>query len=329
MQTEPPNSSSKKKKKKMKLDRISNLQDDVTQQILSYLPIRDAVRTRILSRNWRCKCSTIPCLVFDDRCCVSDQTDRETKRMRKRKTSFSSIVDQVLALHTGSIETFTLSRQNKHLDARDIDRWIFGLSQRSIKKFVLDQWKGTPYNVSSRLFMFRDLIHLELYNCVLDLPLTFKGFRALKILNLQMVRIAQDVFEKMIGYCPLIERLILCDFQGITHLNIDATNLQYLMVDGAFEDVDIGMNTSNLVHVTIIQQKAASSSCSNFLKFFSQLTRVEKLSIDGFFLEVMDYVTNFMYFDHLIYMVFFSSSLLLVPCKRSCRSHIYVSSLFA
>lgn len=312
----------------MKLDRISSLQDDVTQQILSYLPIRDAVRTRILSRTWRCKCSMLPCLVFDDRCCLSDQTDTTTKSKRKR-TSFSSIVDQVLALHTGSIETFTISRQNKHLDARDIDRWIFGLSQRSIKKFILEQWKGLPYNVSSRLFMFRDLIHLELYNCSLDLPSTFKGFRTLKILNLQMASIAQDVFEKMIGCCPLLERLILCDFQGITHLNIDAPNLQYLTVDGPFEDVDIGINTSNLVHVTIIQQKAASSSCSNFLKFFSQLTRVEKLSIDGFFLEVMDYVTNFMYFDHLIYMVFFCSSLLLVPCKRSCRNHIYVSSLFA
>ncbi|KAK9941811.1 hypothetical protein M0R45_007505 [Rubus argutus] len=42
-------------KRDVKLDRISNLPSDVTEKILSRLPIRDAVRTNVLSRQWRYK----------------------------------------------------------------------------------------------------------------------------------------------------------------------------------------------------------------------------------------------------------------------------------
>ncbi|KAM5572638.1 hypothetical protein ABKV19_012601 [Rosa sericea] len=277
----PPEPPPIKKKKRMKLDRISNLEHDVTQQILSCLPIRDAVRTRILSRTWKSKCDDLPCLVFDDRCCLSDQTGTK----RKRETTFENIVDHVLVSQIGSIHTFKISFQNKNLAAADIDRWIYRLSKSSVKKCTLELWRGPPYYVSSSLFLCQDLIHLELYNCLLKPPSTFKGFWKLKTLNIQMVTITQDMFEKMVACSPLLEKLILCDFNGIKTLNIDAPKLQYLTVEGAFEDIDIGMNTLNLVHVSIEQQKAASISCTNFFKFFSQLTRIKSLSIDGFFLE--------------------------------------------
>ncbi|XVF43344.1 hypothetical protein PTKIN_Ptkin02bG0033000 [Pterospermum kingtungense] len=46
-------------------DIISNLPDNITEQILARLSIRDAVRTSVLSRNWRYRWTTIPHLVFD------------------------------------------------------------------------------------------------------------------------------------------------------------------------------------------------------------------------------------------------------------------------
>lgn len=156
----------------MKRDRISNLHDDVIQQILSCLPIRDAVWTRILCRKWKSKCDSLPCLVFDDRCCLWDQAG----------TTFECIVDHVLLFQIGSIHTFKISCQNKDLAAADLDRWIYRVSKSSVKKFTLVLRRGPPYNVSSSLFLCKNLVHLELYNCVLKLPSTFKGFRILKIL---------------------------------------------------------------------------------------------------------------------------------------------------
>ncbi|XVF43353.1 hypothetical protein PTKIN_Ptkin02bG0033600 [Pterospermum kingtungense] len=48
-------------------DIISNLPDNITERILARLPIQDAVRTSVLSRNWRYKWTTLPDLVFDAR----------------------------------------------------------------------------------------------------------------------------------------------------------------------------------------------------------------------------------------------------------------------
>ncbi|POO03183.1 F-box domain containing protein [Trema orientale] len=51
---------------RMKLDRISDLQENVTDEILSLLPIQDAVRTSLLSSKWRYKWTMLPdlCLIF-------------------------------------------------------------------------------------------------------------------------------------------------------------------------------------------------------------------------------------------------------------------------
>jgi hypothetical protein len=46
-------------------DRISCLPGHLTDQILSFLPIKEAVRTSVLSSKWRKKWYTIPNLVFD------------------------------------------------------------------------------------------------------------------------------------------------------------------------------------------------------------------------------------------------------------------------
>ncbi|PRQ22298.1 putative F-box domain-containing protein [Rosa chinensis] len=48
----------------MELDRISSLPNDVTEKILSRLPLREAVRTRVLSSKWRYKSEMLQDLVL-------------------------------------------------------------------------------------------------------------------------------------------------------------------------------------------------------------------------------------------------------------------------
>jgi hypothetical protein len=43
------------------------------------------------------------------------------------------------------------------------------------------------------------------------------------------VTMAQDVFGNLISSCPLLERLTLMNFDGFTHLNIDAPKLQFFL----------------------------------------------------------------------------------------------------
>jgi len=83
-------------------DGISWLPGDVADHILSYLPIRDAVRTSVLSTNWRKKWYTLPNLVFD-RQCVSAEASQDPLVVESK---FSKIVDHVLLLHSGPINMF-------------------------------------------------------------------------------------------------------------------------------------------------------------------------------------------------------------------------------
>ncbi|KAK9941790.1 hypothetical protein M0R45_007484 [Rubus argutus] len=201
----------------LELDRISNLPNDVTEKILSRLPLREAVRTIVLSSKWRYKSDMLRDLVFDDRC-VSTRSG----------VTFVNIVDHVLLLHTSPIDKFKLSRKDE-LATRDMDRWIFHLSKNLvIKDMILKIWNWNPYNIPSCLFSYQDIVKLELQWCLLRPPSTFKGFRDLKSLDIMLVYLAQDVNENLVGGSPLLEILKLRSCTGFTNVKMDAPNLRII-----------------------------------------------------------------------------------------------------
>lgn len=268
-------------------DKISNLPAHVVDQILSQLPIRDAVRTSVLSSKWRYKWATIPHLVFDNLCVSVPSQDQILV-----KNKLVNVVDHVLLLHNGPIFKFKLSHQDL-LGVTDIDRWILYISRSSVKEFILEIWKGQRYKVPSSLFCCQDLIHLELFNCLLKPPTTFKGFRNLKSLDLQHITLAQDVFENLIFSSPMLERLTLMNFDGFSRLNIDAPNLQFFDIGGIFEDVRF----ENTFHLSLVsiglyvnvkkEQICGPGSSSKLLKFFVHLPHVRRLEIQSYFLKYL------------------------------------------
>ncbi|PNY17087.1 F-box/FBD/LRR-repeat protein, partial [Trifolium pratense] len=213
-------------------DRISCLPDLIINQILSHLSIKEAVRTSVLSSMWRNKWSTQLDLVFD-RQCVSGATSQDPSVIESK---FLRIVDHVLLLHSGPINKFEVSDSGCDLigvnSMADIDRWIRHLIGRSIKELVLDIWFEQRYKIPWCLFSCQSLCRLNLYCCWLKPPTTFEGFRNLKSLELERVTVAQDAFEHLISSSPLLEKLILTDFHGFTHINIHAPNLKYIQITG-------------------------------------------------------------------------------------------------
>ncbi|RXH99679.1 hypothetical protein DVH24_021481 [Malus domestica] len=100
-------------------------------------------------------------------------------------------------------------------------------------------------------------------------PSTFKGFGNLKTLYMQNVSMDQDVLENLIVCCPLLWMLALVDYDGFTHLKIDALNLSYLYFKELI-DIGICLTSTLIVHVANDQSRSARS-CSNMLKFFVHL----------------------------------------------------------
>lgn len=266
-------------------DNISNLPQSIIETILTKLPLRDAVRTSILSSKWRYKWASLTQLEFDDKC-VYGTHDRALAEINLVK-----FVSRFLFLHDGPIHRFTLSTAYLQ-SSPDVDQWLLFLSRKDVKELILELGDGEWFRVPSCLFSYRKLVRLELVRCELDPPSSFKGFPFLKHLNLQQVLIAPDVVENLISSCPLLESLTLSYFDSL-ELNIRAPNLKYLILEGEFKDICLE-NTPMLVAISVamymtddIAEHFEQISSCNFDKFLGGVPSLQKLIGHIYFTKYM------------------------------------------
>ncbi|XP_058080863.1 F-box/FBD/LRR-repeat protein At1g13570-like isoform X4 [Magnolia sinica] len=259
------------------LDLISNLPVDAYNAILMCLPLRDAVRTSILSRKWRYRWASIPHLVFDGiKRCAIDLAD---------------IVNGVLLVHNGPVHKFVCSYYVKA--PYHLDQWILFLSKNGIKQLTLGFLQHS-YRVHSRLFSCQAPSDLHLTGCKINPPPAFEGFRGLRNLYLQRVCIANDELERLILKCPLLETLTLKNcYSRLIHFVINALNLRHLCLSGEFKDLQI-TNSPLLITAAIDltrniygAEHLEQGGVCNLIKILGSLHHIEKLELQGYLLEVI------------------------------------------
>lgn len=257
------------------MDIISDLPQSIIENILTRLPIGDAVRTSILSTKWRYRWTMVTELVFDGNC-VAPSNDRALL-----ERSFVKFVTRALFLHQGPIHKFKLSTSNLQW-CPDIDQWLLFLSRTDIKELILELGETEWFRVPSCLFNCSRLTHLELHRCDFDPPLDFKGFLSLKSLNLHQVLVAPEAIESLISCCPVLESLSLT-YSDSLDLNINAPNLKYLCLEGEFKDICLE-NTPNLLEISVamymnddIAEHFEQGSSCNFTNFLGGVPLLQKL----------------------------------------------------
>ncbi|CAM8901741.1 unnamed protein product [Rhodiola kirilowii] len=219
-------------------DRISDIPSDIISSILDRLPIRDAVATSILSRDWRHKWRRIPNLIFDDKFADHVIIPRMEGDGERIHLEYSYIVDRILFLHIGPIQKFVLqikySDHDPHTPALPFDllsSWMLLISQKEVKELTIQ----APYeiiNLPSYLFHCDQLQHLKLDVDTLTIhpPHDFRGFCSLISLDLSVYKNG-TVISDLISKCPLLERLSLNIISLSHHLVIDAPRLRFLNVE--------------------------------------------------------------------------------------------------
>lgn len=209
------------------VDLISNVPEDIVYSILVRMPIREAIRTSILSRKWRYKWNFIPDIVFNKDCLMEGAST----------TTHATVVDHVLLHHVGStISKFTCRSYVPRCS--HIDSWILFLSRNGIKKLTLAiRPTDDRYDVPSSIFLCQELCHLHLSYCYLKVAPTFNDFHNLLVLKLVYSIISTDDLACLISKSPLLERLTLEVFRASGCLNIHAPNLHHLKLHGIFQDV--------------------------------------------------------------------------------------------
>ncbi|KAI7749546.1 hypothetical protein M8C21_021913, partial [Ambrosia artemisiifolia] len=206
------------------MDRISKLPVGVIETILCLLPIHEAARTSILSREWRYRWITIPKLVFnEDMFEVSDYVSEPSvleqtfdkpshrKVMTTRCKLFYAIY-QVLFMHEGPIHEFTLSMEVDR-SCVEIDHIIRHLSKKNTVKILKLELKWV-YKLPLSLFSLHKLTGLYLSGCVLDHQPSSNVFRSLTTLYLDNIRTCKKELLCLVSSCPSLKRLTILSDAG-------------------------------------------------------------------------------------------------------------------
>ncbi|CAK9157356.1 unnamed protein product [Ilex paraguariensis] len=216
-------------------DMISNLPGNVIETILMRLPIRDAVRTSILSRKWRYIWAKLPEIVFDDTLC-----QESVENQHGAKTKLAETIYQVLLLHHGPILKFTLSIPGLE-SSYEIDQLILFLLRNGIEDFTLQMRESEPYKLPAAFFSCIQMKYLDLHFCVFKPSPSFKGFSRLTSLKFCEVNVGREIIESLISNCPLLEqftlKLTLEISDSINYLEINAPNLKFFFFQGILKSI--------------------------------------------------------------------------------------------
>ncbi|XP_060214585.1 F-box/FBD/LRR-repeat protein At1g13570-like isoform X1 [Lycium barbarum] len=244
-------------------DVVSNLPDSVIDEILMRLPLRDAVRTSILSKKWRCNWCRLPQLTLDR------TLWKTTDDLMSPTIGFTNIVHHFLTLHTGQISKFILDIHDLETCPK-INNLISFLSRNDIQHLVVQlPFTSKPYKLHSSIFTCSQLRHLVLAHCLIRPPLLFKGFDRLISLELIEVTISSELVGSLISHCPLLEHLVLeqhkqDDVSG--HIEISAPKLRSFFFIG-------GINFLHLKNVPLLS-KVSYKPLAFFILAECDLTKI-------------------------------------------------------
>ncbi|GMI85278.1 hypothetical protein like AT3G59190 [Hibiscus trionum] len=209
------------------LDRINSLPDPILCHILSFLPIKDAVRTSVVSPRWRYLFASMPTLDFQD--CLSNISSRLALE------NFKNFVDRILFFPIRqTLECFRLyeSRTRDH-DYTRVNGWIRAALRRGVKEIDF-RYKTSPV-LPTFLFTSQSLMTLKL-NIDDDMKVPCKVcLPNLKSLHLKNMKFSDgDSIHRLISGCLALEDLVmeLPDLpRNISKLNIDSISLKRLALD--------------------------------------------------------------------------------------------------
>lgn len=274
-------------------DIISELPANIIENILMCMPLRDAVRTSVLSKKWKYNWVKLPQLVFDDTLCQEWTQDQQSNRNRffrsnkKTRNRFLFTIYQVMLLHRGPILKFILSIYGLK-SCSQIDTFIMFLSSNGVQEFTLQIWRGEPHKLPSSLFSCQKLTHLNLRYCVFTPPTTFNGFSRVVCLEFCEVIIKAKTLASLVSSCPLLEQLTLESSTTFGCLEIDAPNLKVLHLVGIFNSICF-KNTSHLAIVSMCfppnGMRFNEGGTFDWVNLFRSLPVLENLHMAGYYVK--------------------------------------------
>uniref|UniRef100_A0A251VQ15 Putative F-box domain, Leucine-rich repeat domain, L domain-like protein n=1 Tax=Helianthus annuus TaxID=4232 RepID=A0A251VQ15_HELAN len=257
-------------------DIISNFPEDLINPILERLPVKDAVRTSVLSKRWRYRWTTMRKLDL-----IHGFSGQFLKIGAFSCHGFTRVISQIMIHHQGPILTFLLHIPKEIvLDSfQEVDQWMLILSRNNVRKITIVNL-NLIYQIPYSVFSCLELTALGLNKCIFKPPLAFKGFPNLQVIILTNVNFGVNLGGTVINL-PQLKGLILYGCGNVNNFNIKAEKLQNLCVTGCPDANAMVLQLLHSEHLNSVHICRLSRS----IKDFSQVKRFS-FTIDGYFLKV-------------------------------------------
>ncbi|XP_050224286.1 F-box/FBD/LRR-repeat protein At1g13570-like [Mercurialis annua] len=249
------NHHTKKIKRSSRADRISNLPSHIIDKILICLPIKEAVKTSVLSTKWRFNWRYLSKLVFDGTL-IQTSGNPSTENRSITKPFFDMY--KVLLLHRGSIFHFSLRIPTLNIYP-EINQLMLYLSEKDVQEIMFKVFSCST-SVPSYLFSCVTLRSLDLSICKFKAPSAFQGFVKLISLRFEAVHFETDVFETFISKCPLLERLSIIGCDNTSSLHIDIPYLKFFHFMGRSSSICFRKTSQHLSTVIFDGYNAGPST---------------------------------------------------------------------
>ncbi|KAJ0015251.1 hypothetical protein Pint_19730 [Pistacia integerrima] len=230
------------------LDRISALPDLVLHHILSFLSLKQAVRTSVLSKSWKETWHTCPILVLDE---------HSHGDFARAKEELKCIEQTLLNRHMEMISLRKLMISfscfwNDPEFAALVDRCVCFAIGSNVKELKLQlPFFWGRYNLPQIVFCAKSIDVLELYHCNLSRPRIGVQL-SLRKLCLVGVCVDDQMIGNLFARCPLIEYLTIESSKGFKSLELfSLSELHEVEISNNVELEKVEINALNVHSVTI------------------------------------------------------------------------------
>ncbi|KAL4651389.1 hypothetical protein ACB092_01G156000, partial [Castanea dentata] len=209
-------------------DLFLRLPDDLVESIVFILPIKDAVKTSILSKRWRLFWMKTLVLNFDHNLIENP--------LQQERLLFVIRVNNLMSLWHGSkVDVFRVHFSLGKEFSPQLDQWITdAVNMGALHSSLL--WKHEKfYDFPSRLLTkekFSTIRHLTLKCCNLTQSCSFDGLVSLKSLALDIVTLTGSFLKDVLSHGLELEQLSLkrLTMDRDCKFNIDHSKLKYLAI---------------------------------------------------------------------------------------------------
>lgn len=322
-------------------DRLSNLPDSILLHILSFLPMKDAVKTVLLRRFGNLWIS-LQTLNFDGRSYLNFPKSFRNKW-------FTVFVPHALLRHEcpaifkfslkfGSYlyfspSGFKLPKEKKALEpnlASTVDSWIYFALRKKVKILdlgILAHGSSSTrfdYDLPDAVFTSDFIIEMNLVNISLRQPEQVH-LKALKSLSFTTIMLNDKMMEGILSGCPSLESLSLIQCCGLRKLNCTSARLTKLMIVVGNDFARVEISGPNLKSLGIsglhgqVDLRNVSSVVEATLDICHDYCNI------GSLLESLHQASTFTMTSWCILMLIMSEKDS-IPCPSSTRKHLVLKT---